>query len=140
MPAPGWARYLGRLYAVWAVLAAGHTLLLAFDGRYRDFPNELFALPLLATLVFVAARYALGRAHGRAGLAIDGLFGPGSGPAVAGDHRAILFGASIMAAIGMVIGETLANREALIWAGMAVLIAIPMAFGMRLPARPARPA
>ena len=63
-----------------------------------------------------------------------------SGPVLSGDHRAILFAAALMGAMGMVIGETLANREALVWAGMTVLIALPFAFGMRLEARAARPA
>ena len=132
-----WARRTARLYGFWAVLAVGHTLALAFDGRYRDFPNELFALPLLGTALFLAARRAMGR---RPTVAIDGLFAAASGPVLSGDHRAILFAAALMGAMGMVIGETLANREALVWAGMTVLIALPFAFGMRLEARAARPA
>ncbi|BBK44544.1 beta-1,6-glucan synthase [Allostella vacuolata] len=137
---PGWARSAGRLYTLWAVMAVVHTLLLAFDGRYRDFPNLLFALPVLATLVLVAARFALGQARGRGALAIDGLFGAGTGPAVSGDRRAILFGAALMGSMGLVIGETLANREALVWAAMSLLLAVPFAFGMRLRARPPMPA
>ena len=130
-----WARWLARLYTAWAVLAVGHTLLLAFDGRYRDFPNLLFALPLLGTLLFVAARHATGQATHGAGLAIDGLFGPASGPKVGGDYRAILVASALMGTIGMVIGETLANREALIWAVMTLVLAAPFASGMRLRAR-----
>ncbi len=132
---PAWARRAARIYTLWAVLAVGHTVLLAFDGRYRDFPNLLFALPLLGTALLVAARYATGQARGQAGLAIDGLFGAGSGPRIGGDHRAILFGAAVAGTIGMVIGETLANREALVWAAMTLAIAAPFAFGMRLRAR-----
>ena len=136
---PGWGRMAGRLYTLWAVMAVVHTLLLTFDGRYRDFPNLLFALPVLATLVLVAARLALGQARGREALAIDGLFGAGTGPAVSGDRRAILFGAALMGSSGLVIGETLANREALVWAAMSLLLAVPFAFGMRLRARGPRP-
>lgn len=132
-----WARNAARLWAFWAVFAAAHGFALAFDGRYRDFPNTLFALPLLGGALFLAARWALGR---RPTLAIDGLFAASSGPALGGDARAILAAGALAMAIGVVIGETLANREALVWAAMMVLLALPFAFGMRLQARPARPA
>ncbi|WP_374440841.1 glycosyl hydrolase family 17 protein [Stella sp.] len=132
-----WARRAARLYGVWAALAVAHGFAIAFDGRYRDFPNALFALPLVGTAVFLAARLALGR---RPTLAIDGLYAAGSGPVLGGDGRAILFAGALATAIGVTIGETLANREALVWAAMTVLMALPFAAGMRLTARPPRPA
>ncbi|MCC7273225.1 MAG: hypothetical protein IT561_11205 [Alphaproteobacteria bacterium] len=136
--AAGWARRAGMLFTVFAAAAAVHAVLLAFDGRYRDFPNLLFLVPLLGTALLVAARLALGRTAGRGGLAIDRLFGAGSGPALGGDARALLVGGALLGAMGMVIGETLANREALAWAAMTVAMAVPFAWGMRLTAR--RPA
>ncbi|BBK35562.1 beta-1,6-glucan synthase [Allostella sp. ATCC 35155] len=132
---PPWARRAARLYAFWAVLAVAHSFAIAFDGRYRDFPNALFALPLAGAALFLAARWALGW---RPRLAIDGLFAPDSGTVLGGDGRAILFGAALATAIAVAIGETLANREALVWAGMSVALALPFAFGMRLGARPVR--
>ncbi|MGE0714253.1 MAG: glycosyl hydrolase family 17 protein [Alphaproteobacteria bacterium] len=135
MAAAGWARRAATLFAVFAAAAAIHAVLIAFDGRYRDFPNLLFLVPLFGTLLLAAARAALGRATG---LAIDGLFGAGAAPPIGGDGRAILVGAALAGAVGTVIGETLANREALVWAAMTVALALPFVPGMRLTAR--RPA
>ena len=131
LAAPAWAQRAAQLYLFSAVIAVIHTLLMAFDGRYRDFPVATFAPVLAGTVLLAAARWSLGRARLRDAFSFDGLFGPGSAPTLSEDARAIVVAAGLLGAIGMTIGETLANREALIWVAMTIAIVLP--FGIGLP-------
>jgi len=124
-----WAWLASRLYLVFVLLAVLMTLLLAFDGRYRDFPIRFFLVPAFATAAWAALR-AGRRREGRGGCGFADLFAPGTAPAPSPDHLALIVAGAAMAALGMIIGETLANREALSWAGMLALMVAPFAIDL----------
>jgi exo-beta-1,3-glucanase (GH17 family) len=130
--------------AVMTAVAILATLLLVFDGRYRDFPVPdylipVFALPVLGLLRLVRS------GGGIAAFAFGGLLGgPICAAAPATPRRswreaaaAVPVEAAFVAllvpgALGIVIAEGVNNREALIWAGELLLLAIPYAATLRL--------
>ena len=100
-------RMLGFLQFGFAVAAAAITVALVVDPRYRDFPNAAFLLPSLglASLAF-----------------LRGL------PAAGTDARrveAVLVALLLAGAAGVLLREGLLNLEALGWAALLVLLALP---------------
>lgn len=93
---------LGLLQAVAVFGAAVAALALAVDARYRDFPLFVFAAPALALVL-----------RGRA---------QGDGPRPMEAWLALVMLGS--AAAGVVI-ETPANREAMVWNAIVLLLALP---------------
>lgn len=139
-----------------AVLAAVWSFLIIFDGRYRDFPNPDMVIPAVGLLVLGAAR-ALRRPDGTAvpaAFAAGSLF-TAAVPAGAAAGRlrveAVLAALLLAGAAGTVIAEGFVplesliygqlpflealhevdwgqpNLEALSWAALQVLLAVPFA-------------
>ena len=104
---PAWHRAvfddLGFVF-VWT--AAVLQLLLLYDPRYRDFPVPTFAVPVVVTLL-----RGVGRDLRRGG--------GGVAEWVAG-------GTLLLAAFAGALREGLLNRQSLMWAGCAVILAAPM--------------
>ncbi len=152
------------LISLITVYGLGWSLLLLFDGRYRDIPEFDFALPVGGLLVMAAIRLTMARHPGesrRAALAIDELF-PGR------YHRNIrLVGWLMLAMVPLsLVGEAWAlgsardfiiahptfreqlpyllnalvwNREMDLWSAMQLLWAVPFLLA-RTPAEPKAPA
>lgn len=95
-----------RLRSGWLFVLAYYGLLMVFDGRYRDFPLGLFALP--------AVGYAL--------LALLGRM------ALAPPSREERFLAGVLPALGVivVVQEMGLNPVAWLWLGLNVLLALPV--------------
>ncbi len=107
-----------------AWLGAWATAWLAFDGRYRDFPVDDF---LVASFGLIAARLVL-IAAGRqaAGLAAFSLSGTRpAGPAPRLLAEKLMLAIYAVSIVVMLILEHLTNREAVYWAIMAALMALP---------------
>ncbi len=123
-----------------AWLGAWATAWLAFDGRYRDFPVDDF---LVASFGLIAARLVLiaAGAQGAGGLAAFSLSGaPASGPAPRLIAEKLMLAVYAVSIVVMLILEKLSNREALYWAGMAILMALPHLATVLVARRTSRPA
>jgi hypothetical protein len=123
----------GLAHALMAGTAVLGTLLLIFDGRYRDFlvPDFLAPAAVIAGLALLRA----GR-DGIAGLGLSGLLAgeratAGTPPrSWAEAARAAPLAAALatllpLAALGIVIAEGPVNREADAWALLLLLLAVP---------------
>jgi exo-beta-1,3-glucanase (GH17 family) len=106
LPAPPWHETaLGVVRAVALFGATATTLCLAFDPRYRDFANALHAVTAFA---FVALAIASRPARAWEDLAEERLL-------------AIILAAG---GIAVAVREGFANHQALIWAALALILAI----------------
>jgi glucan 1,3-beta-glucosidase len=106
---PASGRLLGTLRFAILFGAAFVSLALAFDPRYRDFPLAAFATP--------AAGYAL----------LAWVSDPVARTASAGREERVLAGVLACCAPAIVWRETLANVDALAWAGLCLLLAASVA-------------
>jgi glucan 1,3-beta-glucosidase len=94
-----------QIFAVAGALCA--SLALVFDPRYRDFPIAAFALPAV-------------------GLAIDAMLRRDWLQHAAGRSEEALFSLLLLgAACWIAVAEGPANRSALVWAGLSILLALP---------------
>lgn len=124
-----------------AAVAVVATVLLVFDGRYRDFPVPDYLVPGLALPALGLIRMLL-QGGGWGAFTVYGALtgnpgGPTMAPAVLGRPRSLSELAKVapasmafaillpLGAAGIVIREGLANTEALQWAGLLVMTAIP---------------
>jgi hypothetical protein len=139
--------HLGDAAAIlMAAVAIVATLLLVFDGRYRDFPVPDYLVPGLALPALGLIRLAL-QGGGIGAFTLYGALtgqpgGPTLAPAVSGQPRSLPDLAKVapsamaftvlllLCALGIVIREGVANTEALQWAALLALTAIP--FGAAL--------
>jgi exo-beta-1,3-glucanase (GH17 family) len=130
---------LSRLGAGAAILLTGlavvWTLLLTFDGRYRDVPVAPLAGPCLALggLALVRAwRRPAGQGWARA-LSAAGLFASDHGlPAAPGAARRrdlLLGGLLVAGALASPWAEGGTSREALIWGALQIILAVPYLAG-----------
>jgi len=144
---PGQLANLGDAAAIlMAAIAVVATLLLVFDGRYRDFPVPDYLVPGLALPALGLIRMVL-QGGGLIALTVHGALtgqpgGPTLAPAVSNQPRSLRDLAKVapsemaftvlllLGSLGIVIREGIANTEALQWAGLLVLTAIP--FGAAL--------
>ncbi|HYI70702.1 MAG TPA: glycosyl hydrolase family 17 protein, partial [Skermanella sp.] len=124
-----------------AAVAVAATVLLVFDGRYRDFPVPDYLVPGLALPALGLIRMVLQGGGWSAFTVYGALTGNPGGPTMAPaalDRPRSLSGLAKVApaamafavllplgAAGIVIREGLANTEALQWAGLLVMTAIP---------------
>ncbi|MGE5517891.1 MAG: exo-beta-1,3-glucanase [Bacteroidota bacterium] len=142
-----WAERLAIFYAVcaWAV-----TLLLFFNGRYRDIPNVEFLVPCVGVTVWAVIRVATLGLPWRKAFAIGQLFSGGIPPRRAAGKAmtAALALAAVLAplseSLALYVGEdfqamhktwaeqfpllveiSYANTEMLVWAAMLVVMALP---------------
>jgi len=92
--------WLGLLRCAFLFAAAAQCLMLLFDARYRDFPVALYAIAAAGFALLAA----LSAAHRRAGT-----------------EERLLAGALVIAAPVIAFQETLANAQALAWAGVCLL-------------------
>lgn len=97
-PTPAW------LLGGWLFALAWLDLLLVFDGRYRDFPLGLFALPCVA--------YALA-----------GWWGEKARPS---PEARLLACACVMSAVIVVVQEAGLNVTAWLWLGLNLALAVPV--------------
>ncbi|WP_207485800.1 glycoside hydrolase family 17 protein [Arenibaculum pallidiluteum] len=135
------AGFGGLVLAVMAGVAVLATYLLVFNGRYRDFPIPDFAGPVLV-LIGLGILRAWRRGGGFSAFAFAGLLSGGT-PVPAARVRSLgqaarlaPFAAALAAllplgALGLVVSEGIQNREALAWAGLLVLLAVPFAAEVR---------
>jgi glucan 1,3-beta-glucosidase len=100
-----WDRLLGALRFAVLLGAAFVALGLAVDPRYRDFPIAAFAAP--------AAGFAL----------LGWLSDAGEGAASVGREERVLAAVLVACAPMIVWRETVANVDALVWAGLCLLLA-----------------
>jgi hypothetical protein len=146
---PGRLADVGETAAtVMAVVAILATLLLVFDGRYRDFPVPDYLVPGLALPALGLIRMVL-QDGGLSAFTLRGALtgqpaGPTLAPAVSGRPRSLRDLAKVaptkmaftvlllLGALGIVIREGVMNTEALQWAGLLVLTAIPFAAALLL--------
>lgn len=151
------AFWRGRLWmALSAVYAVGWSLLLLYDGRYRDIPEIDFCVPVGGVLVLAAVNLIRG-AGWREALSLDGLFPGGHarftawlGWALAA--AGVLSAVSEMVALAMgrdfiaahpaisaqlpyLVKALVWNREMDLWAAMQLLWAMPFLL-VRKPAAP----
>src|SRR3954451_1763753 len=140
---PGRLAHLGDAAAtMMAAVAVLATVLLVFDGRYRDFPVPDYLVPGLALPALGLMRMAL--QGGLSALTLPGALtgqqgGPISAPAASSRPRSLRDLAKVapsqmaftalllLGALGIVIREGVMNTEAMQWAGLLVLTAIPFA-------------
>jgi glucan 1,3-beta-glucosidase len=94
--------------------AATTCLLLVFDARYRDFPLELFAVPVLGFFLLAVAG--------------DGVAPPSQDDDI---EERLLAAAIALAAPLIVCNEGLANHHALAWAGLCWMLAAAVALARR---------
>lgn len=105
---------LGALRFAFLFGAATICLLLVFDARYRDFPIELFAVPVLG--FFLIAVVGTGVAT----------------PSQDDDIEERLLAAAIALAAPLIVwNEGLANRHAVAWAGLCWMLAAAVALARR---------
>lgn len=131
-------RLAGQVVLVFAVIALVWTLLLLVDGRYRDFPNPDFVVPVLGILTLGLYRWITRPRDGLCaafafGLALQGL----EWREVCGLGRswrhvvtlapldALLAIGLLLSAVAVVIAEGRLNQEAWQWAGLQIGLAIP---------------
>jgi hypothetical protein len=108
-------RMLGLLQFGFVVAAAVATVALVVDPRYRDFPSEAFLLPAL-------------------GFAALALFRDRTAPAGTGlREEALLTALLLLGGLGVLIREGPHNTQAVGWAAVLVLLALP--WGLKLGAR-----
>ncbi len=108
-------RVLGLLQFGFIVAAAVATVALVVDPRYRDFPSEAFLLPALGFAALALAR-------------------DGSAPAGSGlREEALLTALLLLGGLGVLIREGPHNTQAVGWAAVLVLLALP--WGLKLGAR-----
>jgi hypothetical protein len=100
-----WNLAVGALRALILFTASATTLCLIFDPRYRDFPLAVYAVPAFA-LFALACRTGC--------------------PAERTDHREEIALAIVLAVggVAVVLGESVANLQALGWAGICALLAL----------------
>jgi exo-beta-1,3-glucanase (GH17 family) len=111
------------LFWLFGALALAHTLMLIADGRYRDFPIAIFALPAIGFWFQRLALLVGGTVHELAHLAAPGLTRL---PAPLNVASALGLGLGLMSSAGvLLIVETAANRQALAWSGLMWLMAVP---------------
>ena len=129
-----------RAMILLTALAVVWTALLICDGRYRDFPVAPYLLPA-SGLAGLALCRVLRRPPGgdlTAALSTSRLFGGKAGPvsgrplgliaALAAAPTAGCFALALpVGALGLVFREGVANHEALVWAGLLLLLALPWA-------------
>ncbi|QQP89980.1 glycoside hydrolase [Skermanella sp. TT6] len=118
--------------AAWtlAAVAVVATALLIFDGRYRDFPVPDYLVPGLALPALGLVRLAL-QGGGLNSLTVRGALAGASAavvPSVLAGRAALALAVLLpLGAAGIVIREGTVNTEAMAWAGLLVLTAIPYA-------------
>lgn len=118
--------------AAWimAAVAIVATALLIFDGRYRDFPVPDYLVPGLVLPALGLARLAL-QGGGAAALTVRGALAGASTaafPSVLAGRAALALALLLpLGAVGIVVREGTDNTEAMAWAGLLVLTAIPYA-------------
>lgn len=108
------------LLVVSAWLGAWATAWLAFDGRYRDFPVDDF---LVASFGLIAARLVLMAGGMRTGFSLSGALPAGPPPRLLAEK--LMLAVYAVSIVVMLYLEKLTNREAVYWAIMAVLLALP---------------
>lgn len=126
------------LFLLLMAMALYQTAMLSVIGRYRDFPIDDFLVP---TFGLVLARLLLALCGRPASLAFGALFGGGQSKAdsaMPGMMRPEAVSAYVLLALGviMVLVEKVANREALAWAGLVAVMALPALFGWFAARRP----
>ena len=130
----------GKAMALLTALAILWTVLLIADGRYRDFPVSSYLIPALGLLGLALCR-AIRRPTGcdlAAALSASHLLGTYAQTANAPAWSRSLFKALAtvpvagsfaialpLGALGIVWNEGTVNHEAMIWAGLQVILAIP---------------
>ncbi|UEM21527.1 glycoside hydrolase [Skermanella mucosa] len=118
--------------AAWtmAAVAVVATALLIFDGRYRDFPVPDYLVPGLALPALGLVRLVL-QGGGPNSLTVRGALGGASAaalPSVLAGRAALALAVLLpLGAVGIVIREGTVNTEAMAWAGLLVLTAVPYA-------------
>lgn len=131
----------GIALALMAGTAALATYLLVLDGRYRDFPVPDFAAPVLV-LVALGALRAWRRGGGLSAFALPGLLSGGTlveprrrrglrEAAGLAPFAAALAALLPLGAVALVGTEGVQNREALTWAALLLLLALPFAAEVR---------
>lgn len=108
------------LLVVSAWLGAWATAWLAFDGRYRDFPVDDF---LVASFGLIAARLVLMAGGAQLAVSLSGASPTGPAPRLLAEK--LMLAVYAVSIVVMLILETLSNREAVYWAVMAALLALP---------------
>lgn len=108
----GPALWLGLLQACVMVAASAHTLTLIFDARYRGFPVASFLIPAVAfaALAWRARRDAPA---------------PGDAGESDGHEELALAGGIALGTVAVVAMEGLRNDQALAWAAVAGVLAVP---------------
>ena len=117
-------RWGARAMILLTALAVVWTALLILDGRYRDFPVAPYLLPAcgLAGLALCRARSRPPGGDLIAALSASRLFGDEVGLA---PMTTIFAFALPTGALGLVVSEGAANHEAMVWAGLLLLLALP---------------
>ncbi|MBI1209467.1 MAG: glycoside hydrolase [Azospirillum sp.] len=142
---PAWAPTAAKLgNAAWHVLtvvAVIWTLLLIGDGRYRCFPIPHYLALAFGIAVLAVLRLVLRSPDTGATAALSARrlleLAPPALPPVAGMSVVAAAGAArfeaacaalaVLGAIALVVSEGVVNREAVIWAGLLVVLALPYA-------------
>ncbi|CAA7617760.1 exo-beta-1,3-glucanase [Magnetospirillum sp. UT-4] len=151
------SRWGERLTIIYAVCAWAVTLLLFFNGRYRDIPNLEFLVPALGLFLWGVIRYAALGLDWKRAFAVGHLFA-GSVPAQLGPAKEMTIALLVSAALAplseslaLYLGEdfqamhpdlsqqipmmaeiAVANGEMLVWAGMLLVMALPFLAEWRL--------
>lgn len=137
------------LFLVFALLAIWHVWALVLDGRYRDFPIGNFLFPALVLIVWkigtafwpppdaparhrLAEALSFGRLLGLVGREPAAPLPPGYSRLGPVWPELLLSLALIGGAVVLVVLEGSLNRQALVWAGLCVLMSVPFLATMRL--------
>jgi hypothetical protein len=140
---------LQTLFLIFSLLAIWHCWALILDGRYRDFPIGNYWLPAvlllawkLATLLRpsshapsahrLAEALSFGRLCGLVGSEPSAAMAPGYSRLGPIWPELLLIIGLVGGAIGIVLSESGLNREAQLWAALAVLMAVPYVATARL--------
>lgn len=138
---------LQMLFLIYTGLAIWHTAAIVIDGRYRDFPIGDFLLPAGVLMAWKIGTAFTGRAPAPNALAhalsFGRLFGRPGGEAHSGMAPAysrwgplrlelVIVLLLVLGAVGIVIREGWLNDQALMWAGLVLLMAVPYLATMRL--------
>ncbi len=132
--------WAGKAMTVLTTIAVVWTILLIADGRYRDFPVAAFLVPALGTLGLAVCR-AIRRPAGSdlaAALSASHLLGTFAQTAAPSTVHRSFFGAFAtvpmagvfaitlpLGALGIVGVEGTINQEAMVWAGLLLVLAVP---------------